>query len=100
MNKEFKSVALLKSKPEKREELKNALLQLIDPTRNEAGCIYYILFEDKKSPGTFYMWEAFKDDKAFEFHTQTEHFKNFAGQMHEWMSEPIQLIELERISEE
>lgn len=41
MNKEFKSVAVLKSKPEKREELKNALLQLIDPTRNEAGCIYY-----------------------------------------------------------
>ncbi|RQO35240.1 antibiotic biosynthesis monooxygenase [Chryseobacterium sp. KBW03] len=100
MNKEFKSVAVLKSKPEKREELKNALQQLIDPTRNEAGCIYYILFEDKESPGTFYMWEAFKDDKAFEFHTQTEHFKSFADRMDELMSDPIQVIELERISQE
>ncbi|KAB1229873.1 putative quinol monooxygenase [Chryseobacterium viscerum] len=100
MNREFKSVAVLRSKPEKREELKNALQQLIEPTRNEAGCIYYILFEDKKSLGTFYMWEAFKDDKAFEFHTQTEHFKNFAGRMDEWMSDPIQVIELERISQE
>ncbi|WP_126652786.1 putative quinol monooxygenase [Chryseobacterium aureum] len=99
MNKEFKSLAVLKSRPEKREKLKHALQQLIDPSRSEAGCIYYILFEDKNVPGTFYMWEAFKDDKAFEFHTQTEHFKNFTGQMDELMSDPIQLVELEKISE-
>ncbi|MDH5036358.1 putative quinol monooxygenase [Chryseobacterium cucumeris] len=100
MNKTFKSVAVLKSKPEKIDYLRNALLQLIEPSRKEIGCMYYILFEDKKSAGTFYMWEAFEDEKAFEFHTQTEHFKNFAGQMDELMSEPIQLVELERISEE
>lgn len=99
MNGQFKSVAILKAKQEKREELKNALLQLISPTRSEPGCIYYILFEDNKNKGTFYMWEAFQDKNAFEFHIETEHFKNFINRVNEWMNDPIQLIELEKISE-
>ncbi|WP_223608203.1 putative quinol monooxygenase [Chryseobacterium sp. OSA05B] len=95
----FISTAVLKAKEGKRTALKEALIKLINPTRSELGCLYYILFEDKNNKGTFYMREAFKDTAAFEFHTQTVHFKNFAAQMDELMSEPIQLIELKQVSD-
>ncbi|SHF84329.1 putative quinol monooxygenase [Chryseobacterium sp. OV279] len=96
---QFLSTAVLTAKEGKRTALKEALLQLIIPTRSEPGCLYYILFEDKNNTGTFYMREAFKNTAEFEFHTQTVHFKNFAAQMDELMSEPIQLIELKPVSD-
>ncbi|PIF45535.1 quinol monooxygenase YgiN [Chryseobacterium sp. 52] len=95
----FTSTAVLKAKEGQRTALKEALLQLINPTRSEPGCLYYILFEDKNNNGTFYMHEAFKDQAAFEFHAQTIHFKNFAANMDALMSEPIQLIELAKVSD-
>ncbi|WP_080778905.1 putative quinol monooxygenase [Chryseobacterium phocaeense] len=97
-NEQFISIAVLKAKEGKRAALQEALLQLINPTRSETGCLYYILFEDKNNTGTFYMHEAFQDKAAFEYHIQTPHFKNFAGQMNELMAEPIQLIELKQVS--
>lgn len=97
-NEQFISTAVLKAKKGKRISLKEALLKLINPTRNEPGCLYYILFEDKNNEGTFYMREAFRDQAAFEFHTQTFHFKNFAAQANELMSSPIELIELRQVS--
>ena len=100
MNKTFKSVAVLKSKLEKIDHLRNALLQLIEPSRKEIGCMYYILLRIKNLPELSICGKRLKTKRLFEFHTQTEHFKNFAGQMDELMSEPIQLVELERISEE
>ncbi|KMQ61383.1 antibiotic biosynthesis monooxygenase [Chryseobacterium angstadtii] len=99
IHQQFISTAVLKAKEGKRAALKEALLKLINPTRSEPGCLYYILFEDKNNKGTFYMREAFKDTAAFEFHTQTIHFKNFAAQTGELMSEPIQLIELNPVSD-
>lgn len=44
MNRQFKSVAILKAKPEKREELKNALLQLIPPRPTMSQDVYITFF--------------------------------------------------------
>ncbi|WP_228728577.1 putative quinol monooxygenase [Chryseobacterium endalhagicum] len=96
---QFISEAVLKAREGKRAALKEALLKLINPTRSEPGCLYYILFEDKNNEGTFYMREAFRDKAAFEFHTETFHFKNFAAQMDSLLEEPIQLIELAQVSD-
>lgn len=98
MKNKFTSIAILKAKAEKREELHAALLQLIDPTRNETGCLSYTLFEDEANLGTFYMQEAFQDETAFEFHIQTAHFQAFAKRMDNLMTEPIQLIKLNQVS--
>lgn len=90
-------MAVLKAKHGKGEELRNALLLLINPTRSESGCLYYILFEDKNDSDTFYMWEAFEDEEAFKFHTQTSHFQGFAARTDELLNGPIQLIELAHV---
>ncbi|EJL67522.1 putative quinol monooxygenase [Chryseobacterium populi] len=98
MNNIYVTMAVLKAKEGKREKLLEELLKLIDPTRSEDGCLEYILFENKTENNTFYMREAFKDLNAFKMHGATTHFKNFAVQIDELMSEPIQLIELAQVS--
>lgn len=98
MTNKFTSIAILKAKAGKRDELHSALLQLIDPTRSEKGCLTYTLFEDEASSGTFYMQEAFQDEAAFGFHKQTAHFQNFSKRMDDLMAEPIQLIRLNQVS--
>lgn len=98
MKTNYVTMAVLKAKNGKREKLQEELLKLITPTRREEGCLEYILFEDKNQAGTFYMREAFKNYKAFQEHVATAHFKNFESQINELMLEPIELIELEQVS--
>lgn len=99
METNYVSLAVLKAKAGKREKLEEERLKLINPTRKEEGCMEYVLFEDKNQTGTFYMREMFKDLAAFKAHGGTTHFKNFATQINELMSEPIQLIELQQVSD-
>lgn len=94
----FISIAVLKARAGKEQTLKNSLLNLIAPTRNEPGCIEYMLYEDKESSGTFYMREAFINADAFEFHISSEHFKAFAAKIDELMDEPINLIKMNPVS--
>ncbi len=99
MKNHYTTIAVLKAKNGKREKLQEELLKLINPTRKEAGCLEYTLFEDKNQADTFYMREAFKDYEAFKVHLDTVHFKNFASQINELLLEPIQLLELQQVSE-
>lgn len=98
MNLKFVAMAVLKAKDGKREKLCEELLKLISPTRNEEGCLEYILFEDKQQNGIFYMRETFKNKAAFEFHCNTEYFKSFVAKINELMNEPIKLVELNQVS--
>jgi quinol monooxygenase YgiN len=49
------SIAVLKARDGMGERLRDALLTLIGPTRQEPGNLDYVLFELKDEPGTFYM---------------------------------------------
>lgn len=99
MKNNYETTAVLKAKNGKREKLQEELLKLINPTRKEEGCLKYTLFEDKNQAGTFYMQESFKDYEAFKVHIDTAHFKNFASQKNELLLEPVQLIELQQVSD-
>lgn len=98
MNEKFVTMAVLKAKEGKRAILLTELIKLIDPTRNEAGCLEYVLFEDESHHGTFYMREAFLDRAAFHYHSRTPHFIAFALNMEELLEEPVTLIELKQVS--
>ncbi|MDR7026465.1 quinol monooxygenase YgiN [Pseudomonas peli] len=98
MNKPLVSLAVLKAKPGKEEALKAGLLTLIEPTRAEPGNLDYVLFERRDEPGTFYMREAFKDQAALDAHFATPYFQRFAATADDLLSEPLQLIFLEQVS--
>lgn len=92
------SIAVLKAKPGQREALRQGLLALIEPTRAEAGCLDYVLFELRDEPGTFYMREAFTSPAALDVHKATPHFRTFAAKTGEVLAEPLRLIVLDRVS--
>ncbi len=92
------SIAVLKAKPGQREQLRQSLLALIEPTRAEPGCLDYVLFELRDEPGTFYMREAFTSPAALDLHKATPHFQAFAAKAGDLLAEPLRLIFLDRVS--
>ncbi|RYE40418.1 MAG: antibiotic biosynthesis monooxygenase [Hyphomicrobiales bacterium] len=93
------SLAVLKSKPGQRENLRDGLLALIAPTRAEPGNLDYVLFEAKEEPGVFYMREAFEDQAALDAHFATPHFQKFKATLDDILEAPIQLIFLDQVSD-
>lgn len=92
------SIAVLKARAGQREQLRQSLLALIEPTRAEPGCLDYVLFELQDEPGTFYMREAFTSAAALDIHKATPHFLAFAARAGELLAEPLRLIILDRVS--
>lgn len=92
------SIAVLKAKPGKREALREGLLKLIEPTRQEVGNLDYVLFESKDEPGVFYMREAFRNQVALDEHFRSSYFQAFAATMDDLLAEPLRLIFLDQVS--
>ena len=60
------AIAVLKAKPGKTADLRQALKALLQPTRQEAGNLDYALFQLRDAPDTFYMRESWRDPAALE----------------------------------
>ena len=71
-------VAKVVAKQESVEIVKSELLKLIEPTRNEEGCIEYMLHQDNEAPAVFAFYETWESPACLEKHMNTDHFKNFA----------------------
>ena len=52
---------------------------LVEATRKEPGCLFYTLYQSTTAPGTFVFYEEYKDQAAFDFHANSDHFNAFAG---------------------
>lgn len=73
--------AAFHAKKEHISELKQALEAMLEPTRNEPGCVRYQLFQDKNDPCQFLFQEQFSDQHAFDEHCNTEHFQHLLGKI-------------------
>lgn len=51
---------------------------LVELTRQEAGIISYSFYQSPLDTQSFIFYEEYKDDDAFKFHSNSEHFKTFA----------------------
>jgi len=66
-------VARIVAKPDKVEELRSVLLDLVGPTRKETGCISYQLLQNKSDPTDFTFVEEWASDPAIDDHFTTPH---------------------------
>lgn len=73
--------AVLKAKSGKGELLRTELLNLVEASRVEDGCLQYTLHESVENKDTFVFYERWKDEKALVFHINTEHYKNCSQQI-------------------
>lgn len=91
--------ATLTAAPGQRDGLRAALLGLIAPTRQEPGCLDYVLFEQSDTPGTFLMRETFASPADFKAHQDSPHFQAFLTQAGHLLAGAVHLTPLTRISD-
>ena len=69
------AVTLIRGIEGKEEELKGHLVSLAAPTRAEAGCITYDLYQSPEKRNHFMRFEVWKSPSALEAHKATPHIR-------------------------
>lgn len=71
-------VADITAKPDKIEMVKSELLTLLGPTREEIGCVNYILHQDNFDPAHFVLYENWTSHEHWRAHMETHHITSFS----------------------
>ena len=69
----MKVILRLSAKPDKVEDLKRVLVALVGPTRQEAGCISYEIFQNNADACDFTFIEEWRDQAALDAHWASPH---------------------------
>ena len=91
MGEKLAVVARIRAKPGKEEEVKQALLGLVSPTRGEAGCINYDLHQSHEDPALFLFYENWTSKAALDAHAHSPHIQAFRARGREWLAEPTDI---------
>ena len=70
----------LRIKPENVESFMTSALENAAQSRKEPGCRQFDVLVDPKEPTRVMLYEVYLDDKAFEAHQQTAHFKKYLAE--------------------
>jgi quinol monooxygenase YgiN len=74
-------IAFMPAAAGKREELKTALEALIEPTRQEDGCVNYDLHQGVEDPDFFTFYENWVSDEKLDAHLAATHLADFAAKI-------------------
>lgn len=89
-------IARLKAKPGMEAKVKEVLLNMVEETHKEPGCINYDLHVSSDDPQVFLFHETWESKAALEKHNQTPHLLNLKALGPELFAEPsdVKLYEL------
>jgi len=91
-------VAGMKAKAGKEEELRRAVLALIEPTRRENGCAQYNLHVHTDDPGRFLFYENWAAAHHRDRHAASAHFRAFEKIVGDLLAEPMFVETYRRIA--
>ena len=91
--------ATIIAQPGKAEDVRAALVGLVESTRDEEGTVQYQLHEDAKKEGEFHFFEVYKDHAAFGTHAKSAHLKATFGKIGELLASPPVITETKLIAE-
>ena len=80
--------AVFHAVPGKEDALKEVLLAMFPFVKEEAGTVTYNLNQSRNNPGTFFFYERYKDQAAFDFHGSTPHFQELNNNLDGLLTEP------------
>jgi quinol monooxygenase YgiN len=72
--------AILKGKPGIENQLYEALQQVVQPSRNDSGCIKYQLHKSVDEEGVFVFYEVWRDEESLKKHIESDHYKVYRQQ--------------------
>ena len=70
--------AVWTAQPGREDIVRDAILQLVPPSRAEPGCRFYQPYADPDDPQVFRLFEIYDDEAAYKAHAESEHFQRLA----------------------
>jgi quinol monooxygenase YgiN len=80
MNTTLTIVARIEAKADSVDKVKTALLKLIEPTRQEQGCLQYDLHQDNENPQVFIFYENWASRQLWQSHMNNDHLKAYMAE--------------------
>ncbi len=71
------NTAFFHAKPGQGETLGARLLELVEPSRKEPGCIRYDIFQSQDKPDTWFVYEDWRSPEDLEVHMRTPYVRAF-----------------------
>jgi quinol monooxygenase YgiN len=66
-------IAHIRARPEHLDTVREVLTGYLEPTRAEAGCFVYDLFQDRSDPAHFTFVEEWADEASLDAHSKSPH---------------------------
>lgn len=83
--------------PGRADDLREALLALVAPTRAEDGCELYDLHDDPADPDRYVFYEIWSAPAAHAAHDRTEHVRGIVAALPQLTAQPPRVLRLRRI---
>jgi quinol monooxygenase YgiN len=77
MSKQLPLIVKFEVKKDKLEFVKSELMKILEPTRNEEGCILYELHQDLNNPNILMFYEVWKTKDYWKAHDNKQHIVDF-----------------------
>ncbi|MGC8603045.1 MAG: putative quinol monooxygenase [Desulfomonilaceae bacterium] len=90
-------VARIIAKPGMEDVVKSTLMELVEPTRKESGCINYDLHLSTDNKALFLFHENWASKKALDEHLAMPYLQHFLERSSEILAEPLDISLWERI---
>jgi len=92
-------VAKIKAKPGLEQQVSQALMALVGPTRKEPGCINYDLHLSTDDPTLFLFYENWTSKKDLDEHLNMPYLRDFLGRAGELLAVPVEIQLWEMITQ-
>jgi quinol monooxygenase YgiN len=85
------AIAHLHARPDKTDELNALLTSLLEPTREETGCIRFELLQNRQSPTEFAIVSTWHNEQAVQHHIGTSHSQRAITRLADLLASPLDL---------
>lgn len=90
MTNRFTLIAKITPKPEHMQDVRQSLLNILAPTRAEAGCLKFNLLEGREGD-CFYLDEEWSDDAALAAHYAEPYITPIFAKYENWLAAPVEI---------
>jgi quinol monooxygenase YgiN len=84
-------IARIKAKPGLEQHMADALNSLVQPTRQEPGCINYDLHQSSDDKTLFLFYENWTSKKALDEHLEMPYLRDFLTKAPDFLAEPVEI---------
>ena len=92
-------IAQIQAKPEHVDTVREILTGYVEPTRAEAGCFVYDLYQDSADPAHFTFIEEWEDAAALDAHSKSAHIAAGRARLQQGLTAaPNQVVRYTRLA--